>query len=106
MAITEFLFPALKNDKASIEIITRIAPIFRKKLTHPNPGLLNGFRGFVVTENGKDVREDFREIVIFGESTCRPIPERSDILIVKNGTNWTLSTTLSNQISSKMPLRP
>ncbi|KAJ5119058.1 hypothetical protein N7448_010766 [Penicillium atrosanguineum] len=65
MAITEFLFPALKNDKASVEMITRIAPIFRKKLTHPNPGFLQGFRGFVVTENGKDVREDFREIVIF-----------------------------------------
>ncbi|KAJ6112103.1 hypothetical protein N7523_008164 [Penicillium sp. IBT 18751x] len=65
MAITEFLFPALKNDKASIEIITRIAPTFRRKLTHPNPGLLSGFRGFIVTENGKDVKADFREIVIF-----------------------------------------
>ncbi|CAL5865834.1 uncharacterized protein PFLUO_LOCUS40 [Penicillium psychrofluorescens] len=65
MPITEFLFPALKNDKASIEAIARIAPIFRKKLTYPNPGFLSGFRGFIVTENEKDVRDDFREIVIF-----------------------------------------
>jgi len=68
MAITEFLFPALKNDEASIEALTRIAPMFRKKLTHPNPGFLSGFRGFIATENGKDVRGDFREIVIFGKS--------------------------------------
>jgi hypothetical protein len=67
MAITEFLFPALKNDKASIEAITRIAPIFRRKLTHPNPGFLSGFHGSVVSENGKDVREAFREIIIFGK---------------------------------------
>lgn len=62
MAITEFLFPALKT---SIEAITRIAPIFRRNLTHPNPGWLSGFHGFVVSENGKDVREAFREIIIF-----------------------------------------
>jgi hypothetical protein len=68
MAITEFLFLALKDDKASIEAITRIAPIFRSNLTHPNPALLRGFQGFVVSENGKDVREAFREIIIFGKS--------------------------------------
>lgn len=68
MAITEFLFPALKNDKASIETVTRIAPMFRKRLTNPNPGFLSGFRGFVATENGKDVRGDFQEVIIFGKS--------------------------------------
>jgi hypothetical protein len=68
MAITEFLFPAFKNDKATIETVTRIAPMFRKRLTSPNPGFLSGFRGFIATENGRDVRGDFREIVIFGKS--------------------------------------
>lgn len=80
MAITELLFPALKNDKASITAIKQIAPMFRKKLTHPNPGFLNAFRGFVVNENGKDVTEDFREIVIFGRSAVYMEPYTNEVI--------------------------
>lgn len=108
MPITEFLFPALKNDKASIEAIARIAPIFRKKLTYPNPGFLSGFRGFIVTENEKDVRDDFREIVIFGKSGwCLIQIKIYDLTrLVQNGTGWTLFTAFSNQCSLRTPYRP
>lgn len=98
MAITEFLFPALKNDKASIEAITRITPIFRKKLTHPNPGFLSGFRGFIVTENGRNVREDFREIIIFGKSAWCLVQTKIHELM--NGTEWDEMDSIHNFLKS------
>ena len=67
MAITEFVFPKIKTDQASLDEIEREWPIVSKKLTTPNPGALCAFRGWVLTENGHDVREAHREFLLFGE---------------------------------------
>lgn len=67
MAITELIFPVLKTDKASLDEVERDFPIFAKKLTDPNPGLLNAFRGWVLYENDRNVRDEHREILIFGK---------------------------------------
>lgn len=68
MAITELVFPVVKTDKASIEELERDFPIFAKKLTDPNPGFLNAFRGWVLSEDDRNVRDEYREILILGES--------------------------------------
>jgi hypothetical protein len=68
MAITELIFTLLKTDKATIEEANRDFPIFAKKLTDPNPGLLNVFRGWTVYEDDQNVRDEHREIIILGES--------------------------------------
>ncbi|KAJ6096079.1 hypothetical protein N7486_006825 [Penicillium sp. IBT 16267x] len=65
MAITELIFPSLKIDAASLEEPERDWPSLSKGLTHPNPGLLYAFRGWVLTEDGLDVREAHREILLF-----------------------------------------
>ena len=67
MAITELIFPALKTDKASIEEVERDWPTISKGLTHPNPGLLNAFRGWVVAEDEQDSRDAHKEFLLFGE---------------------------------------
>lgn len=67
MAITELIFPALKTDRASIEEVERDWPVLGKGLTHPNPGLLNAFRGWIVEEDGKDTRDSGKEFLLFGE---------------------------------------
>ena len=68
MAVTELIFPKVKPDPASIEEIERDWPIISKKLTTPNPGLLSAFRGWVLTENGRNVREENGEFLLFGKS--------------------------------------
>lgn len=69
MAITELVFPVLKRDTATIEDFTRNKHEYALKLTSPNPGLLSAFRGWVVYEDEKDVRDECREFLILGESS-------------------------------------
>lgn len=68
MAVTELIFPKIKPNPASIEELERDWPIISKKLTNPNPGLLCAFRGWILTENGRNVREENREVLLFGKS--------------------------------------
>ncbi|KAJ5923559.1 hypothetical protein N7454_008804 [Penicillium verhagenii] len=65
MAITELIFPSLIPTKEVIEEVERDWPIIKKSLIEPNPGLLSAFRGWVLSEDGKDVRDQYREVVIF-----------------------------------------
>ncbi|KAE8358002.1 hypothetical protein BDV27DRAFT_169855 [Aspergillus caelatus] len=65
MAITELIFPSIKTDPDSLREIEQDWPIISKRLTHPNPGLLNAYRGFLLTENGVDVRNAHREFLLF-----------------------------------------
>ncbi|KAH8429756.1 putative quinol monooxygenase [Aspergillus melleus] len=65
MAITELIFPSIKTDPASLIEIERDWPTISKRLIDPNPGLLNAFRGFILTENGVDVRDAYREFLLF-----------------------------------------
>ncbi|PLB50912.1 hypothetical protein P170DRAFT_463963 [Aspergillus steynii IBT 23096] len=65
MATTELIFPSIKTDPESLNEIERDWPVISKRLTHPNPGLLNAFRGFLLTEDGVDVRGAHREFLLF-----------------------------------------
>ncbi|KAJ6187245.1 hypothetical protein N7519_002153 [Penicillium mononematosum] len=65
MAITELVFPQIKTDPASLNEIERDWPIISKRLTDPNPGLIHAFRGWVLTENGQDVRDAHKEVLLF-----------------------------------------
>ncbi|KAJ5928599.1 hypothetical protein N7466_007555 [Penicillium verhagenii] len=65
MPFTELIFPSLIPTKEVIEEVERDWPIISKSLIEPNPGLLSAFRGWVLSEDGKDVRDQYREIVIF-----------------------------------------
>ncbi|KAB8204169.1 hypothetical protein BDV34DRAFT_226730 [Aspergillus parasiticus] len=65
MAVTELIFPQIKTDPDSLREIEQDWPIISKRLTHPNPGLLNAYRGFLLTENGVDVRNAHREFLLF-----------------------------------------
>ncbi|KAJ5998538.1 hypothetical protein N7451_006348 [Penicillium sp. IBT 35674x] len=65
MAFTELIFPCVKPDPATLEVLERDWPKLSKGLTDPNPGLLCAFRGWVLTEDGLDVREDYKEFLLF-----------------------------------------
>ncbi|KAJ5679761.1 hypothetical protein N7462_008005 [Penicillium macrosclerotiorum] len=65
MAITELIFPSVKTDSASLKELERDWPSLSKGLIDPNPGLLNAFRGWILTEDGLDVREAYREFLLF-----------------------------------------
>lgn len=67
MAITELIFPRVKTDQGTLEELERDWPKLSKGLTNPNPGLLHASRGWVLTENGKHVRDAFKEFLLFGE---------------------------------------
>jgi hypothetical protein len=67
MAITELIFPSVKTDSASLKELERDWPSLSKGLTDPNPGLLYAFRGWILTEDGLDVREAYREFLLFGK---------------------------------------
>lgn len=69
MAITELIFPSVKTDPTSLEVLERDWPSLSKGLIVPNPGLLHAFRGWVLTEDGLDVREAHREFLLFGKLT-------------------------------------
>ncbi|KAJ5909553.1 hypothetical protein N7504_004196 [Penicillium tannophilum] len=64
MAFTELVFPCVKPDPATIEALERDWPKLSKGLTDPNPGLLCAFRGWVLTEDGLDVRKDYKEFLL------------------------------------------
>ncbi|KAJ5538649.1 hypothetical protein N7494_008128 [Penicillium frequentans] len=64
MAFTELVFPCVKPDPATLEALERDWPKLSKGLTDPNPGLLSAFRGWVLTEDGLDVREDYKEFLL------------------------------------------
>ncbi|KAJ5267565.1 hypothetical protein N7478_010373 [Penicillium angulare] len=65
MAITELIFPTIKPIKEVVDEVEENWPTMSKALIHPNPGLLSAFRGWVVSENDKDVRDQYREVLIF-----------------------------------------
>ncbi|KAJ5671179.1 hypothetical protein N7507_000306, partial [Penicillium longicatenatum] len=65
MAITELIFPCVKPDPATLEALERDWPKLSKGLTVPNPGIIDAFRGWIVTEDGLDVRNAYREILLF-----------------------------------------
>ncbi|KAJ5156814.1 hypothetical protein N7492_009617 [Penicillium capsulatum] len=65
MAITELIFPSIKTDPKSLEEIETNWPTFSSLLIDPNPGLLHAFRGWVVSEEDKDVTKDFKEFLLF-----------------------------------------
>ncbi|KAJ6098347.1 hypothetical protein N7499_002721 [Penicillium canescens] len=65
MAITELIFPSVKTDSASLKELERDWPRLSKGLIDPNPGLLCAFRGWILTEDGLDVREAYREFLLF-----------------------------------------
>lgn len=67
MAITELIFPSIKTDPASLQVLERDWPTLSKRLIDPNPGLLHAFRGWILTEDGLDVREAYREFLLFGK---------------------------------------
>ncbi|KAJ5797549.1 uncharacterized protein N7503_006845 [Penicillium pulvis] len=64
MAFTELVFPCVKPDPATLETLERDWPKLSKGLTDPNPGLLSAFRGWVLTEDGLDVRKDYKEFLL------------------------------------------
>ncbi|EPS28958.1 hypothetical protein PDE_03904 [Penicillium oxalicum 114-2] len=65
MAAVELIFPDLKPDQASLNELEQDWPMFMKKLTSPNPGVLCGFHGWVLTENGRNVRDENKKVVVF-----------------------------------------
>jgi len=67
MAVTELIFPCVKPDPATLETLERDWPSLSKGLTDPNPGLLCAFRGWVLTEDGLNVRDAYKEFLLFGK---------------------------------------
>ncbi|KAJ5676746.1 uncharacterized protein N7477_002379 [Penicillium maclennaniae] len=65
MAIIELIFPRAKTDDATLQLLEKDWPTLSKGLTHPNPGLLHAFRGWVLTEDGENVRDSHREFLLF-----------------------------------------
>ncbi|KAF7586014.1 hypothetical protein BBP40_009720 [Aspergillus hancockii] len=65
MAITELIFPSIKADPASLKELEQDWPIISKKLIDPNPGLLHAYRGWISTEDDQDVREAYKEFLLF-----------------------------------------
>ncbi|KAJ6120946.1 hypothetical protein N7523_005226 [Penicillium sp. IBT 18751x] len=65
MAIIELIFPRVKTDHVTLELLEKDWPTLSKGLTHPNPGLLHAFRGWVLTEDGENVRDAHREFLLF-----------------------------------------
>jgi hypothetical protein len=72
MAVIEIAFPALKTDKASLDELERLLPILIKLLTQPNPGLSTGSCDCILSKNDQDLREAFREVLLFGQPPCKP----------------------------------
>jgi hypothetical protein len=65
MPIFEIALPSLKPDAALIqEVEEKFIPALRP-LFH-DAGILNGLRGYFTSEDGRDVRDQFREVVVLG----------------------------------------
>ncbi|OQD78040.1 hypothetical protein PENANT_c094G05793 [Penicillium antarcticum] len=65
MAVIKFISPKFKPDQASMNELELDWPIISLKLTNPNPGLLSAFRGWILTEYGRNVREENRALLLF-----------------------------------------
>jgi hypothetical protein len=65
MAVLEIVQPQLKKDAALIKgAEEELVPVIQKKLH--DAGALKGLRGWFITEDGRDVRDEFREILVLG----------------------------------------
>ncbi|KAI1739082.1 hypothetical protein F4680DRAFT_422798 [Xylaria scruposa] len=69
MTILEIALPKLKSDPALIEELKTLAPPFVANLQ--KAGVMNGLRGFFETENGRDIRNEFREILLLQWPTAQ-----------------------------------
>ncbi|TRX94087.1 hypothetical protein FHL15_005165 [Xylaria flabelliformis] len=69
MTILEIALPKLKSDPALIEEMKALAPPFVANLQ--KAGVMNGLRGFFGTENGRDIRNEFREILLLQWPTAQ-----------------------------------
>lgn len=65
MAVTELIFPALKPSPEDREAFKKVWPTLSKTF-ESHPDVRNGFYGWVVEEDGKDVRGDSRFILLLG----------------------------------------
>lgn len=65
MTVFEVVLPSLKNDPVLLqEFAEKILPGFLGQLREA--GVRNGHRGTVVTEDGRDQREEHRAILVLG----------------------------------------
>ncbi|KAI0487202.1 hypothetical protein F4859DRAFT_245964 [Xylaria cf. heliscus] len=63
MTVLEIALPNLKRDPVLLEeAVKTLVPSFVKNLQEA--GVLNTLRGFFETENGRDIRDEFREILL------------------------------------------
>ncbi|KAI1756008.1 hypothetical protein F4782DRAFT_378452 [Xylaria castorea] len=69
MTILEIALPRLKSDPVLIEELKTLAPAFVTNLQ--KAGVLNGLRGFFGTENGRDIRDECREILLLEWPTAQ-----------------------------------
>jgi len=69
MAITEIIIPQLKKDAKSRHDFKEIWPTISQTF-ESLPAILNGYYGWIVNENGTDVKDDFKLILLFGPSAC------------------------------------
>ncbi|KAI0856360.1 hypothetical protein F4860DRAFT_493182 [Xylaria cubensis] len=69
MTILEIALPKLKSDPALLEEMKALAPPFVANLQ--KAGVMNGLRGFFGTENGRDIRNEFREILLLQWPTAQ-----------------------------------
>lgn len=65
MAVTELIFPALKPSLEDRETFKRTWPTLSKTF-ESHPDVRSGFYGWVVEENGKDVRGDWTFVLLLG----------------------------------------
>lgn len=66
MAVTELIFPKVKPVKEVVDYVEENWKTIGQVLVNPNPGLLSAFRGWVISEDDKDVRDQYKEVLIFG----------------------------------------
>lgn len=65
MAVTELVFPALKSSPEDREAFKKAWPTLSIHF-ESRPEVLNGFHGWIVEENGADVRADWRFVLVLG----------------------------------------
>lgn len=65
MAVTELVLPALKSSPEDLEAFKKAWPTL-SNFFESRPEVLNGFYGWVVEENGADVRGDWRFVLVLG----------------------------------------
>lgn len=65
MAIMGVVFPALKPSPEDREAFKKVLPTL-SKIFEEHPDVLSGFYGWIVEEDGADVRGDWRFMVLLG----------------------------------------